>query len=454
MNLIPRTLFGRNLVLLISLIVVGQVASVLIMRQMVVKPRVQQLAGMFANSLLSIRSALESLPPAARERFIERMNSNDGLHIERADDKPAAGSSDPIAPAYRLFLRYLAERLPADHKDIVWKTVPENTLRVRLNVGEESYWVTAAAGPINLAVPRTWVWVMLLSTFLAIVGAYAIQRRLNRPIRDLVAAAAKIADGSRAVVLSENAPREISELARGFNDMSARLQAADAERTIMLAGVSHDLRSPLSKLRLALEIAGDRIEPDIRVSVERNIAVMDAVIGQFLDFARLDTEETPVLTDLNALLAEVSERGADEAPFDLDLAPIPPLPLLRRAATRMIDNLIENARRYGLPPLRIQSGMEGTTAWFIVRDHGPGISASEFDRVRKPFARGESARSGTAGAGLGLAIADRVVALHGGNMQLASPSGGGFEVRVELPLLKGCASSQHHSLSRQPYRDG
>jgi two-component system, OmpR family, osmolarity sensor histidine kinase EnvZ len=433
-NLLPRTLFGRNLVLLVSLIVIGQIAGVVIMRQLVVKPRVEQLAGMFASSIVSIRSALAGLPAPAREHFIEHMNSTGGLHIERAGVEPVAGGSDQIAPAYRLFLRHLAERLPTDRTDIVWKTVPGNTLWVRVHVGDESYWVTAATGPINLAAPRTWVWVTLLSTLLAIVGAYAIQRRIYRPIRDLVTSAAQIADGNRAVLLSENAPREIAELARGFNGMSARLQAADAERTIMLAGVSHDLRSPLSKLRLALEIAGDRIEPDLRVSVERNIAVMDAVIGQFLDFARPDTEEAPVLTDLNVILTQVSKRETNESHFDLDLAPIPPLHLRRRAAARMIDNLTENARRYGMPPLRIQSGVEGTTAWFVVRDHGPGIPESEFDLVRKPFVRGDTARSGMAGAGLGLAIADRVVALHGGTMQLASPVGGGFEVRVELPL--------------------
>jgi two-component system, OmpR family, osmolarity sensor histidine kinase EnvZ len=435
MSLIPRTLFGRNLLLLVGLIITSQLVSTVIVRQLLVKPRIEQLAGFSASNLEAIRAALDSLPAADRERYIERMNVGGGLHIERARDA-VSGFAQPTLPAQRLFLRRLTEMLPDDRTDVEWKTEPENTLWVRLYVGDDSYWVTAAAGPIDLGLPRAWVWVTLASTLLAAIGAYLIQRRLDRPIRELVAAAGQIGDGSHPAALAETGPREIAGLAQGFNRMSERLQAADAERTIMLAGVSHDLRSPLSKLRLGLEIVGERIEPEIRTGMERNIEAMDAIIGQFLDFARPDADEPAIVTDLNALLAEAVEGLATDAGFELDLAPVPSLPLRRRAMARLVDNLVENARRYGRPPIAIRSGCSGATAWFVVADHGPGIAEADLDRIRRPFVRGDAARSGSPGAGLGLAIAERIAARHGGAMLLASPAGGGFEVRIELPLPK------------------
>jgi len=436
MTLVPRTLFGRNLLLLVVLIIASQLVSAVIVRQLIVKPRIDQLATFSASNLEAIRTALENLSAAERGRFIERMNENGGLHIELARDT-VSGFAQPVMPAQRLFLRRLMELLPDDRTDVEWKTEPENTLWVRLYVGDESYWVTAAAGPIDLALPRTWVWVTLASTLLAVLGAYLIQRRLERPIRELVAAAGQIGGGGRPQALAETGPREIAGLAHGFNRMSERLQAADAERTLMLAGVSHDLRSPLSKLRLALEISAARIEPEIRAGMERNIEVMDGIVGQFLDFARPEGEEAPVAGDLNELLVATVRDHAGGMACEFALAPVPALPLRQRAMARLIGNLVDNAGRHGKPPLEIRSGCDAGAAWFLVRDHGPGIAGSEFDRIRKPFARGDDARSGRPGAGLGLAIADRIVALHGGVMTLATPAGGGLEVRVELPLETG-----------------
>lgn len=438
MRLVPRSLFGRNLLLLVALILGGQLASAIVVLQVVVKPRVEQIAALSAKHLESIRAVLEGLPPAAREPFIARINQGGSLHIQPADG-PVGGFSEPRRPAHRLYLRYLSERLADERSEVAWKAEPRNTLWVRIHAGGESYWVTITAGTIDLGLPRAWIWVTVLNTLLAVIGAYALSRRIDRPIRDLVAAAVQIGEGSHPPSLPEDGPREIAGLAHGFNRMSERLRTADAERAIMLAGVSHDLRSPLSKLRLGLEIVGEHVEPEIRAGMERNIEAMDGIIGQFLDFARPDAEEPPVLTDLNGILSEAAQAAPGQAVFDLDLAPVPPLPLRRRAMVRLIDNLTENARRYGSPPLAIRSGTRGRTVWFTVVDHGPGIPAADLERIRKPFARGDAARSGSPGAGLGLAIAERIAALHGGSLHLAAPAGGGLEVRVELPLPPGAS---------------
>lgn len=434
MRLLPSTLFGRNLLLLVVLIVASQIVSTVIFRQLVIKPRIDQLAAFSASNLEAVRAALESLPPSDRQRFIDSMNRVSGLHIERAQE-PISGFAQPAMPAQRLFLNRLGELLPDDRTDVEWKTEPENTLWVRLYVGNDSYWVTAAAGPIDLDLPRAWIWETLASTLLATFGAYWIQRRVNRPIRALVAAAGRIGAGQPPDRLAETGPREIVELAHGFNRMNERLQATDAERAIMLAGVSHDLRSPLSKLRLGLEITAERIEPEILSGMERNIEAMDSIVGQFLDFARPETEEEPVVTDLADLLARTIREHAGDMAWEFRVEPQISLPLRRRAMSRLVANLVENARRYGAPPLLVRGGSEGNHVWFVIADRGPGIAGTELDRIRKPFARGDAARSGSSGAGLGLAIAERIAAMHGGRIILASPPGGGFEVRVELPAV-------------------
>lgn len=434
MTPLPRTLFGRNLLLLVGLIVASQLVSAVLVRQLIVKPRLAQLAAYSASNLGAIGTALEALPTAERDRFIARLNKEPGLHIEPAQE-PVSGFAQPDSPAQRLFLHQLARLLPDDRTDVEWKTEPQHTLWVRLYAGKESYWVTAAAGPLDLGIPRVWFWVTLASTLLGALGAYLIQRHLDRPFRRLVEAAGRIGAGSRPVALPETGPREIAALAHSFNAMSARLAATDTERTIMLAGVSHDLRSPLTKLLLRLEIAADRIDPELRAGMEQNIETMDAIIGQFLDFARAESAEPAVECDLNQLLVEAASE--DEPPFELDLVALPPLALRRQAITRLIDNLTGNARRYGRPPFVMQSGRDEDTVWFSVADHGPGIATAELDKLRQPFARGDAARSGSPGAGLGLAIAERIVRMHDGRMDLASRPGEGFVVRIELPLVPG-----------------
>jgi two-component system osmolarity sensor histidine kinase EnvZ len=167
--------------------------------------------------------------------------------------------------------------------------------------------------------------------------------------------------------------------------------------------------------------------------MERNIETMDAIIGQFLDFARAESAEPTTACDLNALLMEACEGQDSELPFELDLAPLPLLPLRRRAMTRLIDNLLGNARRYGRPPIAMLSGHDESGVWFVISDRGPGIPEDDLERVRRPFVRGDAARSGSPGAGLGLAIADRIVRLHGGRMHLASHPGEGLSVRIDLP---------------------
>jgi two-component system osmolarity sensor histidine kinase EnvZ len=227
---------------------------------------------------------------------------------------------------------------------------------------------------------------------------------------------------------------EIRTLAQAFNNMAADIQRQDEERALLLAGVSHDLRTPLARIRLALEMLDDRGASDLKAGVAQDIGDIDAAIGQFLDFARpIDAETVATDTDLNALVQAVVERYTRHGKaVQFTPAPLPRLPLRTQALQRLLTNLIDNALRHGGDTVAISTGRNGGTTHIEVLDRGPGIPQADAQRMLQPFTRMDHARS-TSGTGLGLAIVDRIARLHGGTVQLLPRQGGGLRVRVELP---------------------
>jgi two-component system osmolarity sensor histidine kinase EnvZ len=216
--------------------------------------------------------------------------------------------------------------------------------------------------------------------------------------------------------------------------MSTSLAQMDAERAVMLAGVSHDLRTPLAKMRLAIEMLSGDGDATLINSMLRSAAEMDAIIDQFLDYARATTAERMHSADLNRLVRECAEQyAADGHALRLSLQELPDLPVRLQSMKRAVDNLIENAVRYGGSDLLVESKLLRETARLSVMDRGPGIPASEIDGLKRPFTRGSNS-TGIAGSGLGLAIVERIVRAHGGCFALLPREGGGLEARIDLPL--------------------
>jgi two-component system osmolarity sensor histidine kinase EnvZ len=217
--------------------------------------------------------------------------------------------------------------------------------------------------------------------------------------------------------------------------MAADLARLDADRALLLAGVSHDLRTPLARLRLGLEMVGAS-DPKLKANMVQDVEDMDAAIGQFFDFARDENKEPATAdADLNAIVRRAAARRtpAGHAPPQLDLGVVPPLALRSVAIERLVGNLIENAVRHGGEEVSIRTRAEGNEVVLSVLDRGPGIPPREVERLMQPFTRLDVAR-GTPGAGLGLAIVDRIARLHGGRVELLPRAGGGTEARVALPF--------------------
>ena len=279
----------------------------------------------------------------------------------------------------------------------------------------------------------TWTLVVLA---LLLVAAFVFARFLARPLRELTSAVGRVGRGETPPPLPESGPTEIAAVNRGFNAMLGNLRQIERDRAVLLAGVSHDLRTPLSRLRLGIELEiGDEAT---RAGMVADIEEMDRIIGQFLDFARDDAATALQPTDLNAIVAATVERYV-QAGRPVTFAPgaIPLLPLKPTAISRLVANLIDNALAYGAPPVEVNTALTGGHVWLDVADRGAGIPPDQVERLKQPFTRASAARAredGAAGAGLGLAIVDRIARIHGGSFDLSPRDGGGTVARVALPL--------------------
>ncbi len=437
----PRSLLGRNLLLMAVLIVLGQLVAAVLVRHMILKPRVAQVADGVARNVAAIRAGLQVLPPAQRQAFVQAFNAQ-AAQTQALAAAPGSWRA-VLSPMERQFVRAVTQRLdeaqgtrPAPSAAPVWRRDSSGVLSLRVVHEGSEYWLNLPSVFPTREFTGAWLMATLASMVLALLGAWWLQRHLNQPLQRVVRAAQRLAQGQPPAPLPEDGPTEIATVARSFNHMAHSLAQADQERALMLAGVSHDLRTPLTKLRLGVEIAGPQIEPELSTRMVRSMDEMDAILGQFLHFARMQEAEPPQPAALDDLAQAIAQAQADHGrSVALELGAPPPVPVQAQALRRAVDNLVENAWRHGAAPVVLRTGSEGNksdSVWIEVQDHGPGVPATELDRVRQPFARGEAARSGRPGAGLGLAIADRVARAHGGRLELHSAPGQGLRARLVL----------------------
>jgi len=316
--------------------------------------------------------------------------------------------------------------------------LPEQRLWVGAQIDGQTFWFGLNSGLLFSNRGYSILITMLVTGLVALFGAMLIQRRINRPLRQLAESAAKVGRGQHAPVDIPEAPVEIAQVAASFNQMSADLDTAERERALMLAGVSHDLRTPLTKLRLAAEILAndDKPDPELIAGMTRNIAVADAIVGQFIDFARQGDDEAVSLCDLNEMARDVATT-AGAGKVQLELGELPPLPCRPVALRRAMANLIDNALRYSPEDRQtvvLRTQRQGDALQVAVLDQGPGIPEEQLARIRQPFVRLEVARGGKPGAGLGLAIVERIVRQHRGELLIENRLEGGLKVTLALPL--------------------
>ena len=264
---------------------------------------------------------------------------------------------------------------------------------------------------------------------MAIVAIVILVRQLNRPLKRLQLAALRVAKGQHATMLeTKRGPSEIRAVNAAFNQMTYDIQQATKDRTVMLAGISHDLRTPLTRLRLTAEIMADK---DLAEGMILDIQDMDEILEQFISFMRDGSDEALELIDMNQILTEVAAQFSAQTVIEFSPEPLPDILIKRLAIKRMVGNLVNNALRYGKAPIVLSAIQARQQLVLTVRDHGVGIEESQIPELLQPFVRGEAART-TQGTGLGLAIVSRIVKIHKGTLDIRNHPDGRLEVLVSL----------------------
>ena len=433
MTLWPRTLLARSVLLITLLLVVAHLAWLQIFLVSERAPRARQIAQLIESVINLTRTALVSAQPEKRIELLRDLSQLEGIQIYLAepDDQIEPLPADPTLQLAAAFLR---ERLGPDTRFTLSRDGVEGTW-VSFKIAEDEYWVMLPRSRIEGADPLRWIGWGAIVLLLALAGAYVAVVTINRPLKALTRAAAQMGQGRVPPPVEVRGPLEISTLATAFNQMAADIRRLDDERALLLAGVSHDLRSPLARIRLGVEMLQEPGDGSLKTDMVRDIEDIDAAINQFLDFARLaDTEAAVGDGDLNALVRGIVERymRAGER-VTMELTPLPALALRPVALQRLVANLVDNALRHSGTTVEVKTAAEGDAAVIEVLDRGPGIPDAEAGRMLQPFTRLEGARTGP-GTGLGLAIVDRIAHMHGGSIQLLHREGGGLRARVELPL--------------------
>jgi len=432
LNLFWRTFF------LLALLLVGSILAWLqTLRALEFEPRTLHTAQQIASMVNLSRAALVHADAIARVSLIKTMADQEGVRIlprEPGDHFELLDSSD-------LGLRLteaLTERLGPG--TVVARSVNgEEGLWVGFTINDDPNWLLMDRSRFSPAGGKTWLVWLATATILSLVGAAAIAGLINRPLKQLSNAANRVREGDFAAShLDEEAvTSEIREVNIGFNRMAQKLAKLEQDRAVMIAGISHDLRTPLARLRLETEMS---VNDDVaREHMVADIVQLDAIIDKFLDYARPDhVSLTPV--NLHAVVSSCVYAVQDHRELQITMNVPEDLNVMADEVelARVISNLLENARRYGKTPdtdiTSVDIAAKGRENWVLIkiRDRGKGVPPEQLANLTKPFFRGDSARTAAAGAGLGLSIVDKTVQRMGGMFALANSSTGGLAAHIQL----------------------
>jgi two-component system, OmpR family, osmolarity sensor histidine kinase EnvZ len=428
-------LFWRTFVLLALLLAGAVFAWQQTFKALEAEPRALEAAQQLAGLVNLSRVALERSDPINRVAAIKSLERGGSIHVRVAEPTDRWLNYE-VTPFGKQLGQALREQL-GSHTVAARSVNEASGLWVRFVVGEDAFWLQTSPASLSVSFTSNWWWVLI--AFVATgLGSALIARLINAPLRDLSMAASRIRDGEYDSRLDETTmTSEIREVNMGFNRMARELAKLEDDRAVMLAGISHDLRTPLARLRLEAEMSV--ADAEARQYMAQDIDQLDAIISKFMDYAR------PNETQLRAApLAELVERESQgfrdpqQIRFRLRVSSTLKVFVDETELGRILLNLFENARRYGHlddePALvDVSAGRAGEWIELRVRDHGPGVPPDRLARLTTPFYRGDAARTAASGAGLGLAIVEKSVQRLGGQVLISNaPQGSGLLTVVRL----------------------
>ena len=419
---IGLSLFWRTFFMLALLLLGSSVGWYQMFRTLEYEPRVIDNARQIASLVNLSRAALIHSDAIARVSLIKTLAEQEKVRILPREPGDRFDLFNHTELERRMSAEIMARLGPGTV--VASRVNDEAGLWVGFQIEGDSYWLLTDRSRVGaLLGGSAWLLWLAMLGMVSLVGAALLARFINRPLRQLSIAAGRVREGDYLQGRLDESARssEIREVNIGFNRMADQLSKIEQERAEMLAGISHDLRTPLARVRLETEMSVP--DAEARDHMVADIEQVDTIIDKFLDYARPDHVTLQALP-----LAELADAAA--APFTLrdDMQVQIDIPPELRVMgddvelSRVLGNLLENARRYGQTP---GTGVTRVRIAATVRDHGPGVAPDVLPSLTRPFFRGDSARTAATGAGLGLAIVAKMVQNMGGSLDLSnSPSGG------------------------------
>lgn len=429
-----RSSFTQSILLFFSLLIASQIYSYYAVFNYALLPSLQQFNKILAHEISlmlddtsnpNVSSEMDAL---LKRRVLEQL----GVMIH-SNDSPEA-----VEYQHAISLDLMSEEMSSELG---------SPTEVRMALGEESYilWMKIDSLPGQLLrIPLSELQEedfaplfrnSIIMALLIVIGGWLFIRLQNRPLIALEKAAKMVGRGETPPHLPEQGTLEIRSVTRAFNRMSKGIQALEEDRALLMAGISHDIRTPLTRIRLATEMMSPE-DSYLAESIISDTEECNQIISQFMDYLKPVNREAFEAVDLNDIASDVasSEGGYEvqiETELQAGLAPALGNPI---AIKRSLSNLVVNALRYGNGWVKVSSGMtaDKKLVWLSVEDNGPGIDPSQVNKVFEPFTRGDTAR-GSEGTGLGLAIVKRIVSQHHGAVSVSNRSQGGLRAQISFP---------------------
>jgi len=429
--LVKLSLFWRTFILLALLIFFSSVAWLQMFKTQEYEPRILRNAHQIATVVNLTKTALKNSDEIARLALITVLADEEDVSIQLREPTDRIVDFTDSSMDSRLVDEMIKRLGPGT---VVASSVnDEEGLWIGFAIERDSYWLQMDPSRLKPLGGTAWLIWLSITTSLSLLGAAVMAGLINRPLKRLSYAASRVREGHfHGTALDEGAATsEIREVNIGFNRMAERLAKIEAERALMLAGISHDLRTPLARLRLETELSVS--DPQTRELMVADIEQLDDIIDQFLDYARPEsTELGPVLLTGVISRCITPWRNNTRLQISVDVSEDLQIQAEPVELGRVLSNLLENARRYGQSPAdgitRVEIVARVHEGWVLlrVRDQGPGVSVETLKNLTQPFFRGDSARTSATGSGLGLAIVERAVQRMGGTFSVFNNSAGGL----------------------------
>lgn len=430
-KLVPRKTFGRIALMLAFILVVNQGVSYFWVATYVIKPQIDQTMYLLASEVKVVQQQIKH---SENPEILSKIDSdlrNAGVRlIDTRKGQPkalqqAAYYSSLSNALVRSLNRPTEVRLEESDALYAWIKMP----------GTDFLWLRVPLAETDVAYPAPQLVFLVAITVLSLLGGWWVAQSISRPLKRLEFAAREVGRGDRPGDLKVVGTTELRAVTATFNQMARDVEQLEEDRTLLLAGISHDLRTPITRVRLACEFLPDQ-EAEVRDGIIRDTEDMDEIIDQFIGFVRDGRDERFQIADLNELVGIVAEpHDNTKVIITTHLKDLPEYQFKPLAMKRLLVNLVENAIRYGSDTIDIHTSYTRSEIIVSVCDNGPGIDESKLEELFQPFKRGDNSRKGK-GTGLGLAIVKRIANLHEATVSLINRPEGGLEARLQLPRVR------------------